>query len=67
MSLTKEAKGEIVKRFGESESDTGSAEVQIAMLTERINQLDRASAHARARITTPGVGCSSSSGSAGAC
>ncbi len=40
MSLTKEAKGEIVKRFGESESDTGSANVQIALLTERINQLN---------------------------
>ncbi|MGC9974274.1 MAG: 30S ribosomal protein S15 [Gaiellaceae bacterium] len=40
MSLTKEAKGEIVKRFGESESDTGSAKVQIALLTERINQLN---------------------------
>ena len=40
MSLTKEAKNEIVKRFGESESDTGSAKVQIALLTERINQLN---------------------------
>ena len=40
MSLTKEAKSEIFKRFGESESDTGSAKVQIALLTERINQLN---------------------------
>ncbi|MEX2210840.1 MAG: 30S ribosomal protein S15 [Gaiellaceae bacterium] len=39
MSLAKEAKQEIVKKFGRSEQDTGSAQVQIAMLTERINQL----------------------------
>jgi small subunit ribosomal protein S15 len=40
MPLTKEAKLEIVKRFGSAESDTGSAKVQIALLTERINQLN---------------------------
>jgi small subunit ribosomal protein S15 len=40
VSLTKEAKFEIVNRFGENESDTGSAKVQIALLTERINQLN---------------------------
>ena len=40
MSLTKEAKTEIVDRFGETGSDTGSAKVQIALLTERINQLN---------------------------
>jgi len=40
MSLTKEAKVEIVNRFGETGSDTGSAKVQIALLTERINQLN---------------------------
>ena len=40
MSLTKEAKLEVFKRFGETESDTGSAKVQIALLTERINQLN---------------------------
>lgn len=39
LSLAKEAKQEIVKKFGRSEQDTGSAQVQIAMLTERINQL----------------------------
>jgi small subunit ribosomal protein S15 len=39
MSLTKEAKQEIVTKFGRSGSDTGSPQVQIAMLTERINQL----------------------------
>ena len=39
MALTKEAKQEATKRFGKSENDTGSPEVQIAMLTERINGL----------------------------
>ena len=39
MSLTAEKKREISARFGKSETDTGSTEVQIALLTERINHL----------------------------
>ncbi len=39
MTLTKEAKLEIIGRHGRSEQDTGSPEVQIAMLTRRINEL----------------------------
>ena len=39
MALTKEAKQDLIKRHGRSDADTGSPEVQIAMLTERINQL----------------------------
>ena len=39
MSLTVEAKREIVQKFGKSESDTGSPEVQIALLSARINHL----------------------------
>ena len=39
MALTKEAKQEATKRFGKNATDTGSPEVQIAMLTERINGL----------------------------
>jgi small subunit ribosomal protein S15 len=39
MSLTVEAKREIVQKFGKSEADTGSPEVQIALLTARINHL----------------------------
>lgn len=39
MALTKEVKQEIVKRFATSEKDTGSAEVQIAILTEEIKEL----------------------------
>ncbi|EHN12306.1 SSU ribosomal protein S15p (S13e) [Patulibacter medicamentivorans] len=38
-SLTQERKLEIVGQFGESETDTGSTKVQIALLTERINGL----------------------------
>ena len=39
MSLTKEAKQDIFKKHGRHESDTGSPEAQIALMTERINQL----------------------------
>ena len=39
MTLTKEDKLEIVKKHGRTEQDTGSAEVQVALLTERINYL----------------------------
>ena len=39
MALTKEKKAELVKKFGKDENDTGSIEVQIAILTEEINTL----------------------------
>ena len=39
MSLTTSQKAEIVKEFGQSETDTGSPEVQIALLTANINEL----------------------------
>ncbi len=39
MTLTVEKKREIVERFGKDGNDTGSTEVQIALLTERINHL----------------------------
>lgn len=39
MSLTKERKNELIGRYGRAAGDTGSAEVQIALLTERINEL----------------------------
>jgi small subunit ribosomal protein S15 len=39
MSLTVERKREIVARFGKDDQDTGSPEVQVALLTERINHL----------------------------
>ena len=39
MALSKEDKQAATKRFGKSSTDTGSPEVQIALLTERINGL----------------------------
>lgn len=39
MALTTERKQELVKEFARSEKDTGSAEVQIAILTDEINKL----------------------------
>jgi small subunit ribosomal protein S15 len=39
MSLTQEKKQELIQKFGRSDGDTGSTEVQIALLTERINEL----------------------------
>ncbi len=39
MSLTKEKKSELIGKYGRGERDTGSAEVQIALCTERINEL----------------------------
>jgi small subunit ribosomal protein S15 len=38
-TLTSERKQELIAKFGRDEKDTGAAEVQIAMLTERINDL----------------------------
>ena len=39
MALTVEVKNKIVEKFRQSDKDTGSPEVQIALLTERINML----------------------------
>jgi small subunit ribosomal protein S15 len=39
MSLTKEQKTELVDKYGRDGSDTGSTEVQVALLTARINEL----------------------------
>ncbi|MBR2916412.1 MAG: 30S ribosomal protein S15 [Clostridia bacterium] len=38
--MLKERKQEIIKKFATHEGDTGSPEVQIALLTERINELN---------------------------
>lgn len=37
--ISKEKKQEIIEKFGRTPNDTGSPEVQIALLSERINQL----------------------------
>jgi small subunit ribosomal protein S15 len=39
MTLTQDKKAELIARFGDSPADTGKTEVQVALLTERINQL----------------------------
>ena len=39
MALTKETKAKIIKDFAKSENDTGSAEVQIAILSKEIDEL----------------------------
>jgi len=39
MSLTKEKKSELIGKYGRGDGDTGSAEVQVALMTERINEL----------------------------
>ncbi len=39
MALNKDVKAELVKKYGKDGNDTGSIEVQIAILTEEINTL----------------------------
>ncbi len=39
MPLSSEKKAELVKKFGRKESDTGSPEVQVSLLSERIRDL----------------------------
>ena len=40
MALTKEQKTEIVKKYGKDAKDTGSVQVQVALLTAEINELN---------------------------
>jgi len=39
MTLTQERKAELTRQFGTDERDTGNTRVQVALLTDRINQL----------------------------
>jgi len=39
MALTQERKQELISEFGDNDQDTGNTRVQVALLTERINQL----------------------------
>jgi small subunit ribosomal protein S15 len=39
MGLTKDEKKEIVQKYGSSDKDSGKPEVQVAILTKRINEL----------------------------
>ena len=47
MSLSPEAKAKIVAEYGRGENDTGSVEVQVALLTAQINHLQ---SHFKAHI-----------------
>ena len=56
MALTKEAKQQATKTHGKHETDTGSPEVQIAMLTERINGLtEHLRSHAKDHYSRRGL------------
>lgn len=41
MVLNKEMKQNVIRKFAKGDNDTGSVEVQIALLTERINELSK--------------------------
>lgn len=48
MSITAEGKTELIKSFAQKEGDTGSPEVQVALLTERIKNLsDHLATHSK--------------------
>ncbi len=54
--LTKEKKGQVIKEFRATEKDTGSTEVQIAILTTRINELtDHFKAHPKDHSSRRGL------------
>lgn len=56
MAITKEQKQEIMSAFGRAEADTGSPEVQIALLTARINELtDHFKAHKKDHASRRGL------------
>lgn len=56
MSITKDRKSELIQEYRRSESDTGSPEVQIAVLTQRINNLtDHARAHHKDHASRRGL------------
>ena len=39
MTISKERKAELIREFGKSDNDSGSPEVQVAILTDRIREL----------------------------
>lgn len=39
MTISKERKAELIKQYGKNEQDSGSAAVQVAILTDRIHEL----------------------------
>src|SRR4051794_10248513 len=56
MAITREKKQELISNFGRGEQDTGSPEVQIALLTARINDLtDHFKAHKKDHASRRGL------------
>lgn len=56
MSITKDKKIEIIKNFGNNDTDSGSPNVQVAILTERIKNLtDHLKNHAKDFSTRRGL------------
>jgi len=56
MTLTKEAKLQVVGHHGRHETDTGSPQVQIALMTRRINELtDHLRTHAKDHFARRGL------------
>ena len=56
MSITAETKSELIQEYGKAPQDTGSVEVQIAILTERIRNLTQhAQRHAKDHHTRRGL------------
>ena len=56
MPISKDEKQEIVKKFGNNDQDTGSPEVQIAILTHRIRELtDHVKVHKKDNHTRRGL------------
>ena len=57
--MTAERKREVIAEFGASEKDTGTSEVQIALLTSRIDGTHRAPERHTRKITIVAEDCSS--------
>ena len=56
MPITKEDKEKIIKKFGKDKSDTGSTEVQVAILSHRISELtEHVNIHKKDKHTRRGL------------
>ncbi len=54
--ITKEQKLELIEKYGKSDSDTGTAEVQVAIFTERIKELtEHLKSHSKDHSTRRGL------------
>ena len=56
MSITRERKSELIEEFRRADADTGSAEIQISVLTERIRNLtEHLKTHAKDHASRRGL------------